>query len=393
MWRQLPIFTFAALTVLLFFQVPTKAQDHASSTISWDRPSLRLIAPGGDYPRMVRMIDGTIVCGYDRDQKMWARISHDDTKTWSDPILVATGDDSWLTNASLLPLKYGRLFYFWNDRPMETVRYGRTIAPPGKLTRPIRILFAISSDEGRTWSSPRVLYSAGPSFLDGCWEPAGLQLPSGEIQVYFSNEKPFETTDEQEIAILRSRDGGKNWAPAQRISLRKDHRDGMPAPILLATGKGIAVAIEDNGLSGDTFKPSILFTSLADNWTSGVINGQSSQRWGALETPLNPHWYAGAPFLARTDSGLVLLSFQQSTDGSMDHSRMVVCIGDPTARHFAHPTYPFPSGPSANLWNSLFAKDNHSVIALTSTKIAGQFGIWAINGRIETTQTDLPITH
>lgn len=374
------------LAVTLFIGLRALGQQHVASdlpTIRWQASTLRLIAAGGDYPRMVRLGDGSIACAYDRDQKMWIRRSTDGAIVWGKPILVAAEKGSWLTNASLLPLKDGPLLYFWNDRPMAAVKYGRTAAPPGRLTRPIRIMMADSADDGRTWSQPRAIYVAGPSFLDGCWEPAALQLPTGEVQVYFSNEKPFETTDEQEIDLLRSWNGGKTWSGAQRVSLRAEHRDGMPNPVLLSGSRGIAVAIEDNGVAGSAFKPSIIFSSLADDWRSGSVDGKSKQRWPALLAPLDPHWYAGAPFLARLASGKILLSYQESADGSLDRCRMAVCIGDAAAQHFSNKTYPFPLGPTGNqAWNSLFVKDAHTVIALTSGTINGRRGVWAINGSV-----------
>jgi hypothetical protein len=357
-------------------------------TIQWDASTLRLIEADADYPRMARLADGKLACAFDRDRKMWLKISPDGAKSWGKPILVASQNGSWLTNASLLPLQNGSLLYFWNDRPMDAVRHEHHRAKPGILTRPIRIRMARSNDNGQTWSGPVTLYAGGPTFQDGCWEPAGLQLPAtdqkpGEVQVYFSNEFPYQTTDEQEISLLRSFDSGKTWSKAERISMRKGHRDGMPSPLLLADGKGIVVAIEDNGVSGGRFKPSIVFTPIADNWHSGAVAGDSVNRWGALQPPLDAHWYAGAPFLAALPSGRTLLSFQESAEGLLDRCRMVVCIGDLSAKNFANKTHPFPADPSGNqAWNSLFVKDANTVIALSTATIKGRRGVWMIQGKV-----------
>lgn len=352
-------------------------------TITWDAATLRLVEAGGDYARMVRLKDGSIACGYDRARKMWIRHSTDEGLTWKAPILVAQEPDCWLTNADLLPLKDGTLLYFWNERPIVAVKYQHKQAPPGTLTRPFLIRAASSTDLGRTWSKPQTLYTAGNSFQDGCWEPVGLQLPSGEVQVYFSNEAPFQTTAEQEIALLRSFDNGRTWTKAERIALRKDHRDGMPVPLLLAGGRGIAVSIEDNGHSGERFKPVILHTTLADNWRSGVVDGDSPHRWGALAEPLEPQWYGGAPFLRQLPSGETLLSYQESADGTMDRCRMAVCVGDKDARNFTNKTYPIPLGPVQNqTWNSLFVKDARTVTAISTATVKGVRGIWAIDGRV-----------
>src|SRR6185436_15246566 len=106
---------------------------------------------------------------------------------------------------------------------------------------------SMSKDGGANWEAAKLVYEAGINSGTGCWEPAQIQLPSGEIQLYFANEKPYPDTTEQEITMLRSSDNGASWSSPQRISLRAGHRDGMPVPVMLAGGKGIAVAIEDNG--------------------------------------------------------------------------------------------------------------------------------------------------
>jgi hypothetical protein len=381
--------TGAGFLAFFFLILPTLARGQEPPpaplpTIEWDASTLRLIEPRADYGRMARLADGRIACAFDRDRKMWLRISGDGAATWGDPILVAAEERSWLTNASLLPLDDGSLLYFWNDRPLEAIEHEHKPAPPGRLKRPIRIRMARSADNGRTWSAPRTLYAAGPSYRDGCWEPAGLQLPSGEVQVYFSNEFPFQATDEQEIALLRSRDRGRTWSKAERVSLRQGHRDGMPAPLLLADGRGIAVAIEDNGVSaGGVFKPSILSTTLADDWRCAPVDATSPRRRPALATPLDPRWYAGAPFLARLPSGQTLLSFQESPDGTLDRCRLAVCVGDPSAAGFTNKTYPLPLGPTGNqAWNALFVKDAQTVIAVASATVDGQRGVWSVTGRV-----------
>jgi hypothetical protein len=350
-------------------------------TIAWDAATVRLIQPRGDYARMVRLADGTIACVYDCARKMWIRHSVDEARTWKDPILVAEDPDCWLTNADLLPLRDGTLLYFWNERPLAAVRRATT-SPTSRPTRPFLIRMARSTDLGRTWSRRRTLHTAGPSYDDGCWEPAGLQLPSGEIHVYFSDESAFLDTAEQEIALLRSLDHGRTWTRTHRVTFRKDHRDGMPAPLLLAGG-GIVVAIEDNGYAGERFKPVICHISPADLWRSGPVGGQSPGRWGALAEPLPPDWYGGAPFLRQLPSGPTLLSYQESPDGTLDRCRMAVCVGDGDARHFTNRTYPFPLGARGNqAWNSLFVRSADSVVAVSTATINDTRGIWAIDGRI-----------
>jgi hypothetical protein len=375
----------AALPSLLFLTAacaPTRPP-----TISWDQATLRLIDRGGSYGRMARLADGTIACAFDRDSKMWILHSLDDGRTWSDAILVAQDPDCWLTNADLLPLADASLLYFYDERPHLAVKYQNNATPPVALTRPFRIRMARSNDNGRTWSPPQTLYSGGTNFHDGCWEPAAVQLPSGEIHVYFANEAVFPNSDEQEIALLCSRDNGRTWSDAQRVSYRKGHRDGMPAPLVLAAARGIVVAVEDNGID-DAFKPAIVFTSLKNNWRDSPVTGESPRRRSALAQPLPRTCYAGAPCLRQLPSGFTLLSFQESPDGTLEHCRMAVCIGDRDACGFTNKTYPFPPPTRGNqLWNALFVKDATTVTAITSATFDGVHGLWSIDGQVTPSQS------
>jgi hypothetical protein len=369
-------------------------KNHADTTIRWDRGTLRLIQRGADYGRVTRLGDGRVGCVYDVRGRIWIRHSSDEGMHWDEHVLVAEEPDCWLTNADLLTLRDGTLLYFWNERPRAAVAHQHEKAPPGLLTRPFLIRMSRSTDHGRTWSAPRTIYTAGPSYQDGCWEPAGIQLPSGEVQVYFANEFPYPDTAEQEISLLRSHDGGTTWGKAERIAMRANHRDGMPAPLLLQGGRGIVVGIEDNGLAGERFKPVIVYTSLEDNWRSGAVRGDSLHRWSALTEPLEPAWYGGAPCLRQLPSGETLLSYQESEDGGLKRCRMAVCVGDRDARNFTNKTYPLPLGPEGNqAWNSLFIKNARTVVAIMTATVNGTRGVWAIDGRIERAAFPTSTTH
>jgi hypothetical protein len=381
---------FSKIAMLAIIAISIQSPVHAGALeIQWRPETVRLIERDGDYARMARLSDGAIACAYDYDGKMCLRRSTDDGLTWGQRIQVAEEPDCWLTNAYLLPLANRDLLYFWNERPRAALRFQRRPAPRGLLTRPFLIRMARSSDWGVTWSSPTTLYEAGPTYQDGCWEPAAIQLTDGEVQVYFSNERPYPDTDEQEISLLRSKDGGRTWSKAERVAMRARHRDGMPAPLALAGGHGILVAIEDNGLSSGSFKPAIVSTTADDNWSSGPVGGDSNKRWGALAMPLEPDWYGGAPFLAQLPSGETLLSYQESSDGSLRTCQMAVCVGDASGRRFGRKTYPLPSpAPPGQLWNSLFVKNADTVTAILGGTVNGVRGVWAIDGDVHAASSD-----
>src|SRR6185312_14490038 len=208
----------------------------------------------------------------------------------------------------------------------------------------------------------------------GCWEPAQIQLPSGEIDLYFSNEQPYPRTSEQEISVLRSFDDGATWSAAARASFRPGHRDGMPVPLSLHDGSGVVLSIEDNGLAG-AFKPAI-------------VPPAGGNRWAALETQLGAKVYAGAPYLRQFPSGETVLSLQSAdgrrSQGTLDHSRMAVYIGDSTAHGFTSVSIPFPVPADANgLWNSLFIRNAATVTAISTTTLNRVYGLWSIDGYLE----------
>jgi len=317
--------------------------------------------------------DESILCVYERAAKMHTRRSRDEGRTWEEERTVAEFAFGTAANHELLVLANGWILIAYNERPNDGVH-------------PFAIRVITSRDGGGTWSEPRLAYEGGVTPSVGCWEPAMIQIPWGEMHLFFANEKPCPDTNEQEITMLRSLDNGENWNPPERISFRSRFRDGMPVPLVLAFDKGIAVAIEDNGLS-DVFKPVIIHTPLDDNWQSGFVDGESARRWSALDPPLTPAVYSGAPYLRQFPSGETVLSIQSGEGrprgNTLDFSRMAVYIGDSDARNFTNRSFPFKVPDDASgLWNSLFIKNAATVTAISHTTIDDVRGPWAIDGRL-----------
>jgi hypothetical protein len=340
--------------------------------IKWDSAQPVLIQAGGHYGRITRIAKDTLIAGFDFKRAIHIRLSHDEGRTWEAPVKVAESAAGILTNTELCALKNGDVLCFFNLRP----HHGGKVAYSIGLSR--------SSDGAKTWSAPATLHSAGLEFGDGCWEPAAIQLPAGEVQVYFANEGPFPRSNEQEISMLRSADNGLTWSPSERITFRKNSRDGMPVPIVATDLDCILLAIEDNGLHG-TFKPVIVSTTLErGGWRDGPVGGDSPRRWSALAKPLDRKTYAGAPYLRRFPNGRFVLSYQLAESGNMRESRMAVSLGSNRARDFGEPSFPFPDGAGgAQLWNALFIKNDRTITAITETTRNGVHGIWAVDGTLE----------
>jgi hypothetical protein len=359
---------------------PGSSHKKHSPTIEWNPATLTLIQSNGFYGRIIRMKNGKLLCGFDVGRKICVRQSDDEGKTWNAPVKVAEWPLGRLTNTELLQLSNGSLLCFYNERPRHP--FSKTNLTDAAPLVAYTICMARSEDSGKTWLPPETLYRAGAEFTNGCWEPAAIQLPGGEVQMFFSNEGLYRESDEQEITLLRSMDGAHTWGAPEKVSFRGRARDGMPVPLVLNNHQGIAFSIEDNGLSGN-FKPAIVYTSMKDNWRSGVRGPGNTNRWSALRDLPAPHVSASAPYLRQMPSGETLLSFQRSETGEMRTAYMVVCIGTKEAREFDSPSRPFPGEGKAQLWNSLFVKNKKTVIAVSETTMNGVFGIWSVEGRFK----------
>ncbi|MDQ2798114.1 MAG: glycoside hydrolase [Armatimonadota bacterium] len=365
----------AALVCLLGLGILAVAQAAPKTPrrIVWDKATLTLIQRGGLYGRMVRLSHDAILCAYESGGKSWVCASGDDGKTWKPPILAAQFAYGSAANPELLRLQNGALLLFINERPYDGTHH-------------FAIALAVSRDNGATWQSRPVIYAAGAEGREGCWEPSALQLPSGEIQLFFANNFPYPGTNDQDISLCRSQDNGMTWSAPKTVSYRAKHRDGMPVPLVLQKNKGIIIAIEDSGLTSRySLQPAIIWTSRRDNWNEPFADGDSPRRWGAVVPPLPPDVYAGAPYIRQLPSGATVLSCQIGQPGAGDkHPRMTVYLGDDQARNFADPTLPFdvPNHGGGEFWNSLFIKNADTVTAITSTRIGGVSGLWAIDGHV-----------
>ncbi|HAK94187.1 MAG TPA: exo-alpha-sialidase [Planctomycetes bacterium] len=361
--RNLPCLCVSCLLATQCAAAP--AAEARVPTVVWDRNSAVTVDPYGVYPRMARTARGDILCAFDAQGKTWVRRSVDDGRTWGARVLAASCDHGAATNGELLVLPGGRILLPYNERPNDGIH-------------PFAIRLAASDDDGNTWRDCGEVYRAGAEFENGCWEPAAVALPSGEIQLFFANEGPYRATSEQEITLLRSGDRGTTWTPPATVSFRKGCRDGMPVPLVLAGGKGIVIAIEDNGLGG-AFKPAIVHTPASQNWYGEPAGGASPRRRGALRHPLPPEVYAGAPYIRQMPGGETVLSCQ-SDEGGRARPQMVVYVGDAAARNFDGRSVPFEQPPDKGAyWGSLFVKDAATVTAVASLRGGG---VRAIDGRL-----------
>ncbi|GAB2578862.1 exo-alpha-sialidase [Spirosoma areae] len=349
--------------------------------IVWDKTTLRKVSTGpgvrySGYARLIQLYDQSLLAVYEADGTIVAVKSTDAGTSWSTPVTIAARQEGInMAVPDVLDLNDHSILVCYNPRPAKI-----------DSARHFGIRTQKSYDGGHTWRDERLLYEAGFRFEDGCWEPAAIQLPTGEIQLFFANEGIYQTSTEQNISLLRSADGGMTWTKDPEIvSFRAGSRDGMPVPLLLKNGRDVVFAIEDNGFRN--FKPYLIRSALAQKW-SQVVSGNSPDRWYALTEPISDSLYAGAPYLRQLPTGETLLSYQ-GTEGRINrigNAEMKVVIGDENARNFGQKSTPFeiPANKSG-LWNSLSVLADSSIVALTSTNAystTGAVEVWMIKGRL-----------
>ncbi|AHF13622.1 hypothetical protein BARVI_02895 [Barnesiella viscericola DSM 18177] len=341
--------------------------------------SMRSFVNQGVYARVKLLSNREMALVYNTGDILYIRKKSVSDKSWGNPIQVSvdnTGKYNY-TNAELSELSDGRLIYVWNARPKEEGEY------------PYKIMMKFSDDCGDTWYGEQDIYVAGVTKREGCWEPVCLEMPSGELQVYFANEYGVADNN-QNITLLRSIDQGKTWGDETVVCFRDRYRDGMPVPVLLQEQGGIAVAIEDNGIDG-TFKPAIIYSTLENNWADGPVGGSSENRWEALRSDckLSANIYAGAPYLIQLENGETVLSVQsgegRDEPNTQNSALMQVYVGDKECRNFARKSTPFQFSDSqvSVLWNSLCAVDSTTLLAVSSISgLSSQNGIWTATGRL-----------
>jgi len=330
-------------------------EPYEGSRIFWDPATRHTVFSSGGYARILQLQDGRLmaVC---ESSGIKASFSSNGGATWTAARTIAP-NASQLPNCvpDLIQLADGTIIVAYNPRPSS----------PYSAERRFGIRCRRSTDNGQSWSDEIFVNDADFTFNNGCWEPSMLELPSGELQLYFADEGPFTASDEQQISLCRSFDGGLTWSSAQRICFRAGFRDGMPVPVLLPASSEIVVAIEDNGWGYGDFLPTTVRTTLDDNWNSWV-DANSDAREMALDLQFCPVAKGGAPYLRVLPWGETVLSHQSPLDND-GNIQMRVAVGDDGARKFKAVSTPFgqkgtnPQG----LWNSLAVIDTGIVVAVS----------------------------
>lgn len=365
-------------------EVIETAEPLSADRIAWNYSSLQRLAPlSGNfysytsYPRMIELTNGDFLCVYEADKNIDMIRSTDKGITWSQPMRIATMyDNKAMAVPEIVQLLNGDVIVSYNPRPAEPYTEGRHF---GIATR-------ISNDNGATWGSENIIYEADYTHNNGCWEPNIIQLPNGEVQLYFANEADYTYSNEQNISMFRSADNGETWGEREIVCFSATSRDGMPVALYLEETDEIIMAIEDNFQFN--FKPAIIKTG--NNWQNAPVGRNTSDRYYALSHDVQSQAYQGAPYIRKMPSGNVILSYQGKEDRDGNNSTMYVQVGDKTGKGFSNKTEPFktPSDKKA-LWNSLSVMDNKVWAVSSTTAYSDRQEVWTIEG-YEITEYKLP---
>ena len=348
------------LSVILLFLLQTlmpvcsNASSYQRSRIFWDMSSRRTVFGSGGYARIIQLHDGRLLATCESGGIVIA-FSDDNGNTWGSPVRIVNNVNR-VPNCvpDLIQLSDGTIIVAYNPRPSAPYTTGRKFGIRCKR----------SVDNGATWSDEIFVNDARHTFEDGCWEPSMLELPSGELQLYFADEGPYTSSNEQQISLCRSFDGGKTWSAAQKVSFRAGYRDGMPSPVLLSDHSSIVIAIEDNGWPGiGDFFPTTVRCPLADNWSGGFfVDSNSAMRQKAHNVSAAK---GGAPYIRVLPWGETVLSWQSYYNNG-DKLNMLTAVGDENATDFKALTHPFVIGSDQQaLWNSLAVIDTGVVVAVS----------------------------
>ena len=362
--------------------VRQKADPIDGLRIAWDRSSRQKISTNSGYsgyPRVKRLKDNSICAVYESPGGGVFQRSTDGGKKWSSPIKMFS-EHTVTNNLGTTTVHISNTEFLELDD--HSIVAACNYRPAIEDITPFAIAICKSKDMGITWTTPQIIYEAAPRFTDGCWEPAFLQLPNGDLQCYFANENPYQNSAEQEISVLTSKNRGDTWSSTKKmVCFRQDHRDGMPVPLL--SDDSILVAIEDNA-DGD-FRPAIVRCSITDNWATPVYQNSRFRNF-CLAEPLTSTRHGGAPYIIKVPSGEILLSYQtqygRTTDWEL--SDMEVAIGDPTGRNFKRISRPFNIDVKYQCkWNSLGMWDDHSIVASGACNLDGlDIAVWMICGHL-----------
>jgi hypothetical protein len=358
--------------------LPPVDNSQPSVTLTWDTGAVKISdnVYYAEYPRVHRVGGDTLLLTYHCGPS---------TNTWGNVAMRESTDNgvTWAP-ANLVEAAGGPGYYGFSDPDILVMKNGWLMLAfvgrgnPDDNTHD-NVEISLSKDRGQTWGTPQVIVS-GRS-----WEPGLVQLPDGSIEIFYSSEAAWwpSASPQQEILMVSTADNGATWTQPNHVAYASGDRDGMPVPVLLQGGKGIAFAIES---VNNTQSPWILWSSVDAHWNYETWGTQNNgRRWLATTQPI----WGGAPYLIQLPTGETLLSVQDAGGRSISDwhkNTMLVLVGNTVANGFSQITYPWPNLPTDEgaYYNSMFLSNDTTLIALTTRNFSdGHSEVWWKRGTIK----------
>ena len=270
------------------------------------------------------------------------------------------------TNANGLVLSTGELMVCSSFRTVYT--YNK---PEFKSEQGLKVKF--SKDGGLTWYGEQTIYH-GPN-----WEPHLMETRDGEIQVYFSESRPWISSSHSGTSLVYSRDGGRTWQPELgekplRV-MRKNWwcedlgrnllTDQMPVGIRLNGTDQMAFAMET--VTGRvkkklSFSTSIVFSPEDGKWIPVEDEETSDSPTYRLDN-VDENGNASGPYLVQFHSGETVLLL--TTRG-----KIYTKVGDERAHNWSQ-TSPRPIFPDWAGWPGAEMESAHTMLATTVQRPGG----------------------
>lgn len=227
-----------------------------------------------------------------------------------------------------------------------------------------------STDNGKTWGKPYEVYR-GPN-----WEAIMLEDSDGELELYFSESRPWISGSHSGTSMVRSTDGGRTWLPGLgkepyrviRHTWYDAHQDKwlftdqMPGLIILNDSKckaGVFESAHDYPVGGSVnFSISFAWSPEDGKWN--YIEGEEKDGTGldVKTAKVGPAyrkidvWNGSGPSLLQFPSGETVVSYGQD-------AYQWLRIGDSQARNFGDAGKYLPAKGS---WSSILLDGTHELI-------------------------------